>query len=275
VVASGLVSASCLPLLPCEFNRSWCLFKLGFADQSTFHDKSGTVASIVRLHFIVVEAYDSYDSTCKAFTHVPQISLSRFVVALTTCTGATVDTVIWSLIELLCAVVCSSMPALRPYVDPWITRVASTLSIGGTRGGSRVSKSTGPTSTVTSNATYNDLKKGRSSYAMSALSPTSPSGHWKELDDELQMLEPAALRAFHSRTKSGDLEAGSRSFHETQLRDGLTSDSENELIFQGVAVTYNVKVWSKSRDDLMGGPGLERSVSVNGTRVSTVTGDRL
>lgn len=185
----------------------------------------------------------------------------------------------WSLIELLCFVVGSSIPALRPYVDPWVSRVTKTLSWGGTgRGSGGPSKVTGASSTVNSNTTFNDLKKGRGSYAMSSVSPaspTSPSGHWKELGGQGRIPQPAAVHSFHAYARSGDLESGHRSYHSGQLRDDFTSDSESDLIFQGVAVTYNVKVWSKSRDDLMDGQGLERSVSVNGTRLSTTSRERL
>ncbi|KAI1853950.1 hypothetical protein JX266_001091 [Neoarthrinium moseri] len=202
----------------------------------------GTIASIVRMKYVVT-VHEQFDTTFD------------------------VDVVVWSLIENFMAVVCGSLPALRPYVDRWIPKVTVTWpGSKRSRGSSKqTGNSTGNSNRLYSSNTLDDYKKG--SFVLSSLSPTSPTGQWKELT-----VEPRMPPRTDADTK--DLEAGFAP-SEAPLGRESSSESENDLIIQGhrVSVTYNVKVSSSSRGGLSGGRGVERSVSVNGTRVPTSAED--
>ncbi|KAI4602559.1 hypothetical protein KJ359_009807 [Pestalotiopsis sp. 9143b] len=169
----------------------------------------GTIASIIRLRYLLV-LDEGYDSTWKD-----------------------VDVVVWSLIENLMAVVCGSLPSLRPYVDPWIPRVSVTWP-----------KSRGSSKATPKHATDNSTANSDTLYSPSVYHgdyrkysypppPRSPSyGRWKES-------HPVGEDDPHH---SDDVELGlasvmivSRKSPEAAapVEQSRSSESETELIIQG------------------------------------------
>ncbi|ETS83104.1 hypothetical protein PFICI_04980 [Pestalotiopsis fici W106-1] len=180
----------------------------------------GTIASIVRLRYLLV-LDESHDSTWN-----------------------NVNIVVWSLIENLMAVVCGSLPALRPYVDPWIPRISVTWpkSRGSSKGTPKhTDNSTANSDTLYSPSTYGaDYKKY--SYPMPPRSPHNSYGRWKEShpveeedeEDQHQLddLEVGLASVMVVSRKTPDLlERGRKS--PDAIEQGQSSESETELIIQG------------------------------------------
>ncbi|KAK6212456.1 hypothetical protein LQW54_005230 [Pestalotiopsis sp. IQ-011] len=169
----------------------------------------GTIASIIRLRYLLV-LDEGYDSTWKD-----------------------VDVVVWSLIENLMAVVCGSLPSLRPYVDPWIPRVSVTWPKS--RGSSKATPkhatddSTANSDTLYSPSVYHgDYRKY--SYPPP---PRPPSyGRWKEShpvgeddphhSDDVELGLASVMIVFRKGPEAAAAVEQSRS-----------SESETELIIQG------------------------------------------
>lgn len=68
------------------------------------------MTSIVRLKYIVTFA-NSLDSTCEQFS---KINNGRGDQLITRLIGDNVDVANWSIIEVACAIICGSLPTLRP-----------------------------------------------------------------------------------------------------------------------------------------------------------------
>ncbi|KAF7537577.1 hypothetical protein G7054_g3594 [Neopestalotiopsis clavispora] len=183
--------------------------------------KRGTVASIVRLRYLLV-LDESHDSTWN-----------------------NVNIVVWSLMENLMAVVCGSLPALRPYVDPWVPRISVTWPKS--RGSSKATPKHTDNSTANSDTLYSPSTYGadykKYSYPMPPRSPHNSYGRWKEShpveeeDEEdqhpLDDLEVGMASVMVVSRKTPDLlERGRKSPDAVELQ-GQSSESETELIIQG------------------------------------------
>ncbi|KAK9799924.1 putative Extracellular membrane protein CFEM domain-containing protein [Seiridium cardinale] len=189
----------------------------------------GTIASIVRLRYLLA-LNEGHDATWND-----------------------VDVVVWSLIENLMAVVCGSLPALRPYVDPWIPRITITWPRSkGSRSSSKPKgNSTGNSDTVYSPSAYG-ADYNKHSYPMSPQARDGAAGQWKQSHPVRQ---PA-------RNWVDVLEASSRIYG---MEEGASSESETDLIIQGnrASAAHDMKVPMNSHGELRDGQEAEPSVSVN------------
>lgn len=159
--------------------------------------------------------------------------------------GNNVNIVVWSLMENLMAVVCGSLPALRPYVDPWVPRISVTWPKS--RGSSKATPKHTDNSTANSDTLYSPSTYGadykKYSYPMPPRSPQNSYGRWKEShpveeeDEEdqhpLDDLEVGMASVMVVSRKTPDLlERGRKSPDAVELQ-GQSSESETELIIQG------------------------------------------
>jgi hypothetical protein len=95
-----------------------------------------------------------------------------------------VDVFSWSLIELLCVVVCGSIPALRPLLAISLSTITSSLS--STRQRSERAASQSQKSGMDSYSRHSAAmpkRQGSASYSMSSLTPTDPASEWKKAMD--------------------------------------------------------------------------------------------
>lgn len=153
------------------------------------------------------------------------------------------------------AVVCGSLPALRPYVDPLIPRISVTWprSKGSRDSSKRTGYSTGNSDAIYSPSTHAaDYRKF--SYPMTPISPNGTIGQWKHSHPVRQQNPTTA-----------DLEAGMRPV----LEERDSSESETRLIIQGnrTSNTYDPKVSAYNQDESTGGQAVEQSDSANAISV--------
>jgi hypothetical protein len=180
-----------------------------------------------------------------------------------------VDIVVWSLIELLCTVICGSLPALRPYLGRLIPRITMTWhsTAKGSKSSSRPAGNlTGRSSTSYSTTTYDyDQNKG-TSYVMSPITPRGPSAPWEELPDipKVPSLPKSAVVRSKTKAHMHDIGAiGPAGSSSGSVQNG----SEKDLVIQGnrVYVTYDIKISSSRTGDSIVGQGAKRTVSSFGT----------
>lgn len=152
---------------------------------------------------------------------------------------------------------CGSLPALRPYIDPWIPRISISWSRTRTYPGrSGYNGGTGAT-----NHTSQSKRSKKNSFAMAPISPPTQAMDWKPLPGEPDGQEKVPK----------DLETGVLRRNEAGSSE---SESENDLIIQGngAQVAYNVKVWSNNHGGWKGGPAAEEYASAGDTpRAATTT----
>lgn len=135
----------------------------------------GIVASAVRFSYLVKLNGDT-DETCKALP-LTSIYESR----TDNSTGNNVDVTVWSLIEILCTVVCGSIPAMRPLLSRAVPSV--NLSVSWQRrskGSNRYVKASNPsTGTSESSQSRNRSYEPKSDIWLDSLPPTTIQGPWK------------------------------------------------------------------------------------------------
>ncbi|GJD00994.1 integral membrane protein [Colletotrichum higginsianum] len=178
--------------------------------------------------------------------------------------GDNVDIVVWSIIEEMCAIICGSLPPLRPWFSPFIPSIRVTWK--STKFSKNNSRST---SNTARNSTLRSASKG-------APGQNSRSAHLDYDPDSKDFSYPlSSLSQFHqSPGKAGGYPrvASSRDIETASFPDGVaeksstgnSSGSETNLVIQGnndVSVTFDVDVVRESRSELPGG-NLGRTVSV-------------
>lgn len=132
----------------------------------------------------------------------------------------------WSLIELLCVVVCGSVPALRPLLVISLSTITSSFS--STRDGSNrmsgLSQRSGTRTDRYSAAMAN--RHGNASYSLSPFaSADDPTGDWKKTSESDLPFRPAKV---HSRSSSiKDIQAAHIA---TYIGHHSMSGSEEELV---------------------------------------------
>ncbi|KAH8901235.1 hypothetical protein GQ53DRAFT_674412 [Thozetella sp. PMI_491] len=181
-----------------------------------------TVASMIRLKYIV-QFSKTYDTTWD-----------------------NVDIVVWSMIELLCAVVCGSLPPLRPWFGPLFPSISITWKKRSGQPGSRSNPSRTRASNLPSSLDYHDHKHNPS-YDLSVLGSGKDRGNWdsKGPYPDPRIPEPAALNAI---APNGHRPRTPNYFAHRRA-DSLSSSSENHLIMdhsqgkegQGAASPENTK----------------------------------
>lgn len=139
---------------------------------------------------------------------------------------------VWSLIENLMAVVCGSLPSLRPYVDPWIPRISVTWPKS--RGSSKATPKQTDNSTANSDTLYSpSVYHGDYRKYSYPPPPRSPSyGRWKEShpvgEDDARHSDDVELgmaSVMIVSRKGPDAAAA--------VEQSRSSESETELIIQG------------------------------------------
>ncbi|KAI0128368.1 hypothetical protein BJ170DRAFT_324852 [Xylariales sp. AK1849] len=166
----------------------------------------GTVASIVRLKQLIGLS-KSYDAS---YQHV--------------------DVIVWSLIELICVVVCGSLPALRPYLNYLFPRLGVTRQKSNGPNGSKGSSSKqsvffAKPVRLSRVGTFSDDK--RDSCSLSPLPMSGAPNTWEEFSKKTHMPEPAVVRHQTHVEDDVDVESQKHGHHGTMLR---TSSSESEVI---------------------------------------------
>lgn len=136
---------------------------------------SGIVASAVRFSYLVKLAGDT-DETCMDLANplLRKISL--------TSTGNNVDVTVWSLIEILCTIVCGSIPAMKPLLARAVPSVNLSVSWQKNSKGSshQYAKASQPsTGTSQSSQSHNRSYDRKSDIWMDSLPPTTIQGQWK------------------------------------------------------------------------------------------------
>ncbi|OBR10768.1 Integral membrane protein [Colletotrichum higginsianum IMI 349063] len=199
-----------------------------------------TVTSMIRLKYLV-QFSNTYDTTWD-----------------------NVDIVVWSIIEEMCAIICGSLPPLRPWFSPFIPSIRVTWK--STKFSKNNSRST---SNTARDSTLRSASKG-------APGQDSRSAHLDYDPDSKDFSYPlSSLSQFHqSPGKAGGYPrvASSRDIETASFPDGVaeksstgnSSGSETNLVIQGnndVSVTFDVDVVRESRSKLPGG-NLGRTVSV-------------
>ncbi|WQF86326.1 Putative extracellular membrane protein, CFEM [Colletotrichum destructivum] len=219
-----------------------------------------TVTSMIRLKYLV-QFSNTYDTTCKPCRLCLASQVSD---ATDTKKGDNVDIVVWSIIEEMCAIICGSLPPLRPWFAPFIPSIRVTWkSTKFSKNNSRSTSNTARNSTLRSASKGTPGQKGRSAHL--------------DYDQDSKVLSYplSSLSQFHqSPGKAGGYPrvASSRDIETASFPDdaaeksstGNSSGSETNLVIQGnndVSVTFDVEVIRVSRSELPGGD-LGRTVSV-------------
>ncbi|KAI1340337.1 hypothetical protein F5Y15DRAFT_54756 [Xylariaceae sp. FL0016] len=178
------------------------------------------------------------------------------------------DVIVWSLIELLCAIICGCLPPLRPWLNPLIPRIAVTWARTTTgRSGSRPGgNSTGESSTYYGSKAFSDSQKKNASYPLAPISPDG--GGWKELPKDTSMPRVPGRAASRStrRLDYMDFEQPNLPGHAYPMEHDNSSSSETDLIIQdhsGVQVTYDIRISQERRRGPDNDLGLVSSVSAD------------